>query len=112
MLPMNERIVYMVWDVNDGAAVPDGKVAKFVDDFLKGEGQVIFVGTDTIVSEFRLRVKRGEKLKLYFVAMDDWMSRDSDTDWEFYRITEKGRVKIWPETFGLMDRQLSELVHP
>jgi hypothetical protein len=91
---------------NADHAIPDGKIAAYVDDLLAAHAQISNVvrstSQGTVIQELRLRVARGElpHTDLQFVFDDHKFS-----------LNEYAVIYDWPQGFAdLEDRQVTEIL--
>jgi hypothetical protein len=83
----------VVYDPDNGTAVPDAAVASWVDDVLHmtvGSDLTVYVGSEAIVDEIRVRICRGEvsHTSIVFTYKDHMMLPDVN-----------GRIQLWPTGF-------------
>lgn len=83
------RIVY---DPLDGAAVPESRVAEYVDSMIvihkNNPGWNEAIGSPSIVDELRVRVVRGEISNLAFIHKGEEL-----------HVRENGTLEKWPRDF-------------
>jgi hypothetical protein len=107
---MKPKII-VVWDVNNGMALPDGQVISKVGSLIENSCSVVYIGTENILNEFRVRQKRGQ-IELYFVPPE---KADLPLDELDEYLISNGRFTEAHSFFSsnyLARRQLMELLSP
>jgi len=86
-------MITVTYDPQNGQVVPDGEIAKFVDDMLscKRADLELTVGSGTMVNEFRLRVARAELSHRHIQFVFNG---------EVLIMNEFGRMAVWPKGFA------------